>query len=663
MSVIVLLSVFYLPPADAKSCLLHKKDCDVEIDVWGFIRPEVFAGKDFNFLNKNIPQDTIFYFRHTNDYFLDLIYGKETYGCPAVEFKTSVRNRAVWGSPSTIALTLPTTPRIAKIDAGEHNHAFPRLFFWMREVWVKLSLSELLNMDLSCDHSFTLGAFSFELGRGIALGAAYAIGQGPLGFYSDAMIDQFAFGFKYSGGFLKDVLTYDIYGALLQSRSNSFSETNRPVLANEIGHRDHPARGFGKDSYLIAGRLNWTVCDSDELGTLAFEPYAFYNDDPEQKIEFQADATSRLYSLGFAGEYIKGPFECGFDTAFNLGHQTVLPWDRNNIVIENYNGQLVAVNNHVKIANDNAFPQYNGLKAPNVPGSDAQKAIDAQNAPVAPLGNASLNGQLIPGAQALASLGYVQGPLDLVNSKYRFRNTKINKYRGWMFVTDASYWVYKNNVQVAVTGGYASGDQDPNFKHEGHDFKGFVGLQEVYAGKRVKSVFLLGTVGKVRRPGAQPPEAPYADKDFTSGYSGFTNLAFFGAGTTWKPSFCSSESRVVINPNVFAYWAPHPGDKFDPVTGRNIIGVLAGKYMGTEVNAFLSYYPLESVKCFAIGSVFVPGQFFTDHRGKPFNAEEKKALEAWQKLNAGLENPNFDTLPNIGNNIGYTINIGVEFAF
>ena len=196
MSVIVLLSVFYLPPADAKSCLLHKKDCDVEIDVWGFIRPEVFAGKDFNFLNKNIPQDTIFYFRHTNDYFLDLIYGKETYGCPAVEFKTSVRNRAVWGSPSTIALTLPTTPRIAKIDAGEHNHAFPRLFFWMREVWVKLSLSELLNMDLSCDHSFTLGAFSFELGRGIALGAAYAIGQGPLGFYSDAMIDQFAFGLQ-----------------------------------------------------------------------------------------------------------------------------------------------------------------------------------------------------------------------------------------------------------------------------------------------------------------------------------------------------------------------------------------------------------------------------------------------------------------------------------
>ncbi len=658
MPLIALFSLFYLSEVDAKSCLLHKKDCDIEIDVWGFFRPEVFAGKNFNLLNKSIHQDTIFYFRHTNDYFLDLIYGKETYGCPAVEFKTSVRNRAVWGSPSTIALTLPTTPRIAKIDAGEHNHAFPRLFFWMREVWLKLSLSELLKMDLSCDHSFTLGAFSFELGRGIALGAAYAIGQGPLGFYSDAMIDQFAFGFKYSGGFLKDVLTYDIYGALLQSRSNSFSETNRPILANEIGHRDHPARGFGKDNYLIAGRLNWTVCNSDEYGTLAFEPYMLYNNDPEQKVEFQADAKSQLCTLGFAGEYVKGPFECGFDAAFNRGHQTVLPWDRNQIVLENFNGMIVGVNNHVKIENDNEFPQYNGLKAPNVPGSNAQKAIDAQNAD----GNSNFNGQPVPGAQQLQGLGYAQGTLDLVNGKYRFRNRKVNGYQGWMFVADASYWVYKNNVQVAVTGGYASGDQDPNYHHNDHEFNGFIGLQEVYAGKRVKSVFLLGTVGKVRRPGTQP-ELPYADKDYTSGYSGFTNLAFFGAGTTWKPSFCSSESRVVINPNVFAYWAPHPGHKFNPFTGRNIKGLLAGKYMGTEVNAFLSYYPLESVKCFVIGSVFVPGQFFTDHRGKPFNTDEKKELDAWREKNPNPEKADFGTLPNIRDDIGYTINIGVEFAF
>ncbi len=81
---------------------LDKKRCDIEIDFWGIFKPEAFAGKNFTFLNNNVPEDVIFYFRHTNDYFLDLVYGKETFGYPVAEFKTSVRNRAVWGSPSML---------------------------------------------------------------------------------------------------------------------------------------------------------------------------------------------------------------------------------------------------------------------------------------------------------------------------------------------------------------------------------------------------------------------------------------------------------------------------------------------------------------------------------------------------------------------------------
>ena len=63
-----------------------------------------------------------------------------------------------------------------------------------------------LHLGFESNHSFTVGAFPFELGRGISLGAAYAIGPGPLGFYSDGMIDQFAFGFKFSGEIVPDVL-------------------------------------------------------------------------------------------------------------------------------------------------------------------------------------------------------------------------------------------------------------------------------------------------------------------------------------------------------------------------------------------------------------------------------------------------------------------------
>ncbi len=223
-----------------------------------------------------------------------------------------------------------------------------------------------------------------------------------------------------------------------------------------------------------------------------------------------------------------------------------------------------------------------------------------------------------------------------------------------MIVGDASYWICPNNLQIAVTAAYASGDKDPNHIVDNDRFDGFIGLQEVYSGKRVKSVFLLGTVGKVRRPGTQP-ELPLANKDFTSGYSGFTNLAFIGSGLTWKPTVCR-EKRVVIQPNLFAYWSPHPGLKFNPITGKNIFEDPARKFMGVELNSFLSYYPFASLKCFAIGSVFFPGQYFTDHKGKPFDAEGRKALEIWQK-NQSLP------LPNSGDDIAYTINFGFEFAF
>ncbi len=204
-------------------------------------------------------------------------------------------------------------------------------------------------------------------------------------------------------------------------------------------------------------------------------------------------------------------------------------------------------------------------------------------------------------------------------------------------VADASYWVYRKTLQVAVTGCYASGDQDPNFEVMDGDFKGFIGLQEVYAGKRVKNVFFLGTVGKVKRPGTVP-ENPVANKDYAMAHSGFTNLAFVGSGLTWNPE---CETRFVFNPNAFAYWEPSPGLKYDAVLGQNSTQE-ASKFLGIELNAFLSYYPFDSLKCFAITSLFFPGQHFKDIKGKPLG-------------------PNL--FPSIGDDIAYTFNIGMEFAF
>jgi len=638
---------------ESKQCLLVKKDCDVEIDFWGFFKPELFYGQNFTLLNNNNPNDKSFYFRHTNDFFLDLNYGRETYGYSVIQFKSSVRNRAIWGSPTSIAKTLPRRAPFLDAVTEEHEHEFPRLFFWMREAWLKVELGEFLRLGFENNHWFTVGAFPFELGRGIALGSAYAVGPGPLGFYSDAMIDQFAFGLKLSGEFVADVLSYDIYGAILQSKSFSLAETSKPVLKNEIGRRDNPARGFGKDNYVVAARLIWNAFKNDTWGLLTFEPYVMFNQDPEQRVEFFADSSSKLGTYGLAGEYVGKRLEFGFDAAVNMGHQAVFAWDRNQTRVENFQGQVVVVNDNVLM--DSTDTTINGKKALHVPKSNAQKVINQSAATASgQKGNADQNGQLIPGGNLPGGLGFITSPLQLQNSEKRFRDRYRNTYHGYMVVGDAAYWIYPTEFQVAITAGIASGDRDPNDEVKDGTYDGFIGLQEVYAGKRVKSVFLLGTVGKVKRPGTAP-ENPLAAHDFATSTSGFTNLILFGSGCTWKPAWCTT--RLVINPNIFAYWEDVPGPKFDPFTAKDL-PTQSSPFLGIELNTFISYYPIDSLKCFAIGSVFFPGAHFRDIKGKPLDDAQKRLLERLDRkgLNANL-------IPNIGDNIAYTINFGMEFAF
>ena len=67
---------------------------------------------------------------------------------------------------------------------------------------------------------------------------------------------------------------------------------------------------------------------------------------------------------GIAGEFEFGTnFECGFDTAFNFGHQTVFGWDRNAIKLENRDGAAVIVNSQVRPSPHQARLQRSKISA------------------------------------------------------------------------------------------------------------------------------------------------------------------------------------------------------------------------------------------------------------------------------------------------------------
>ena len=622
---------------------LRDLDADMKVAFWGNSKFETFGASCANLLNNNIGYDEFFYNRHTIDWNSLITFGERDYGYPVAELKLTFRNKVNWADQSSGSQTSDSITKTLDAFNKSHNHFLPRLFPWMREASLEFSLGDALGLSVENTHTFKLGAFPFELGRGIALGSAYAVGPYILGFYADGTVDQFAFGAKFTGDLLANKLSYDFYGAVLQNKSTSFSQTGEKIFAQEYGHQTDSQRGFGKVNYLVAGRTIWTVFETPKNDKLTFEPYWLYNNDPEQKLEFVGDAKSHLGTIGFASEFVAGNFECGFDSAINFGYQAIKGWDRNQIELRNINGQVILVNNKVV--------DQNGNNIVFVPKSNAQKIIN--NA----VQSSDENGQFI--GQVPGGVGIMPGPLSLFNGPNRFRGRQdpayFNTYKGLMWVGDAAYSFYNKQLQVAFTAGLATGTNvDPNNIPLDTDFNGFLGLQETYSGKRVKSVFLLGGAGRLRRP-VSGPDDDQAPNQFGQGISGFSNLGLVGAGFTWKPK--TTTSRFTINPNVLAYWEYAPSRKFDAKT-QTQLEEQSRPFLGTEVDLIMNWFILDNLKMFSAGSVFFPGGHYTDIKGRPLDAEQRALLNR-------LNDVGFDpgNIPNQGDSIAFTFNVGLDLSF
>ncbi|HSC24689.1 MAG TPA: hypothetical protein VLB80_00530 [Candidatus Babeliales bacterium] len=605
----------------------------------GVYKPESFFGKNINWLNNDNDFDKMYVSKHVLDLNFDLKYGSKTYGNSIAEFLFQLRNKGVWGNSESIASTNFSDIKVLDAIKGTHKHGFPRHIFWIRQLWLQFNINQAVSLPFKNIHTFTIGSFPFQLGRGIALGDAYAVGPEILGFYADSVVDQYAFGAKFSGEIFPKIVSYDLYTAILQNNSGSLADTEKTVLAQEFGGITNPQRGFGKVNYIVAGRFNWNVFDNAWLGRLSLEPYGLYNNDPEQKIEFPSDASSKLGTVGLASEFYGKRFECGFDYAVNLGQQRVKGWDRN-ILKENNRGGVVT------LVNDNVTANYTNLRgeqiselAPYVPGSDAQKIINTT------FRNESQNSQEIG---QVTSLGYLTdittGPIVLKNSKGRFGNPYTNTYRGWMFVADAAYSFCEKDLLLAAAAGVASGDDNPNFETKDGTYDGMITLQETYSGKRVRSNYLLGGAGRLKRllstPAASDVQAPSTK---AQAVSGFTNLIYCGTSLKWKPK--SWKKPFEINPNVLAFWQERQ------------IGN-ARTFLGVETALFMNYSLLKDLKIFWVSSIFFPGSHYKDRMGTPVLTDEERAF-------ANNENPTAiqDRIAGLGNNVAYTFNMGLIYTF
>lgn len=623
-----------------------------EVRSWVKLRiPEVFYGQNLNLLNNNNPTDRVFYARHVLDLNTEYHFFNAARDHDILFAKINIRNKSVWGDPESIASTTVSDVKINNSVVGPHKHGIPLLIFWMREFWIQISLSEFLHVPFLGYHTLTFGSFPFQVGRGIALGASYKVDPTDLGYYAEAAVDQYAFGGKLSGVIFQECLMYDLYAAFIDNRSVKFSQNNERIRGQQFGHRNFQARGFGVIDYIVAGRFKFTAFARPGVN-ISFEPYAIYNHNPEQKIEFLSDAVSDLTTVGLASESEVGNFEWGFDTAFNMGRQHVRGWDTNFIKIERRNGLLAEVNTKVRQVPPGE-PVPNCLANPHAC-KKVPLALDvSQNQAVIDTSEQS-SGQncLVIGENSLGTL---------VNDCTRFVDPYFNTYGGSMFVFDVGYNIRYCNLKVAAAYGFASGDKNPNRDHEqlgdnqiDGDYMGFLGLQETYSGTRVRSAFLLSGRGNVPRIIGFPSDS--ASSPGASLVSRFTNVIFTGVSCTWKPQW--SIDKWNINPNILAYWQDVSPGLFDKIAHRSIQHKFANPFLGVELNVFVESEPIDGLKFFGVCSVFLPGTFYKDVKGRPLDRAQRTFID--NQNVTGIINT---WVPLLGDDAAYFANAGCEYKF
>jgi hypothetical protein len=597
-----------------------------QFSINGLLKPESGYAKNANLINSD-EADTTWFVGNTTDIVFN-IQDRKGY----IETKIGTRNKFKAGDPKATSSTSKEATRVVDSLQEPHSHASGKLFFWAREIWMRWNLGNIFNMPFTGDQYFTIGLFPFQVGRGIALGDVFAAGSELLGFYSETYVDQYAFGMLFSGDIWSDWITYALYAGLLKNKNGNFKDIQEKVYTSRYGHRDMPQRGFGDINYVIAGYFDIYALHDDVYGSMRLQPYWVFNQDGGQKVEFQNDATSILGTIGLEGEYLQKYFEFGFEMAFNAGKQAVHGWDRNAITLISNEGRISQVNSHV-IAET-------GDKVPYVKDSAAQKAIikvpQTENS----------NGERIPGD--FIQIGYLENPTGIIkNGEERFRDGYCTIFNGWMILADTSFWVIEKDLRLSFTAGVASGDVNPNYTTKDGNYQGFIGLQEAYSGKRVKFAF---PTSKIERPIANPINVP-EDNVLTNTLSGFTNLIFVGTGIAWSP--VEWENPIKINPNVIAYWQQHSVPKIEPLVPTTTnTGPQANPFLGVEMNLFVDYNIVKNLKIFGVMSVFIPGTFYSDIKGRRASYEQ-----------AILETLDADSIPKYGNDAAFTLNIGLEYRF
>lgn len=602
-------------PSATKIDAFHACYKDMILKFGGKCTEEMFNAANLGWLNNNIINDNSFYMRATGDFFMDVSYGK--YEKPRILFHNTIRLRYKWGSGTDTRIDGETLPFIDSVIQSRGS-TINRHILWNRELWIKFAIGDL---ESPRENFFEIGAFPYEVGRGISFGAGYKF-AGFLGFTPSFSIDQFAPGCLIHINPLPEKLFFDGYLTLLENHNTSYKGNNAKVRLHEIDS-SYPFRGPGRQSYAAVIKSFWQIFKEKE-NAISCEPYVIYFQSLDQKLEYLHDVDSFVttYGLAVEGEYKKCNW--GFEAAFNQGNILIKAIDRNVVKFaRNSDGGAnteFLVEQYTKVFNQDPATVDKPTLAPV---TNENKTIVAAGQKLV----ANNGKEIAPGS-------------GLYNAYDRFRPKQNQILDGYMFLADCSYQAIDDVLNISLGTGYASGDlslqQNANTMSQeallNQKYSGFITLQSVYSGTRLRHLVIFNE--GVPRFDVQNPNGVFPRQNITPPVADsqveFTNIAFAGTRIELQVPFWK-KYKAVVAPNIIGYWCP--------VTPVTKCGTQARNYMGTELTTEISAQFYGQFKLYSYVGILFPGSYYTDMCGTLYNDEKT------------------------GNSIGYIGNFGVSFAF
>ena len=588
--------------------------------------------------------------------------------------KASIRTKNIVGNTSNPSL-LKSKPIKIGIGRTESEVTFePKyLMAWFRELWLKYIYNEKYNSSVA------IGYKPKQIGYGIALGnGGDKLGRFIPGLDRYQDIDQFRLGIELTGDF-SDKLGYDAYLGVIDNKCTRFLDTAQISQFQNLETTKNHNRPY-RDEFTnnLVGSLQLTFRPSSKHSDVTVKPYLVLNRDGEQQVEYLGDASSMLGILGCETNIKKGQLNFRMESGLNLGYQKVKAWDRDIVYFASSPYHLYMFQDfgdpgtpHWRVAERTPYPEELMLSKGN--GVVCRDSLDTG--------------------------------IRYKNAYDRFRRGYKNQYQGFFLVGEASYdYVYSDQATTTIgtLAGFITGDENPNddlemllarrldgtctdacpgcfedcwpnhcFKDHDKTYQGFTGVQQLFNGSVVKSVFMME---------AHKLNQPLSAHETMITYPILSNLAFLGIGATYKHR--AFDRIFDISGNGLLFCTPHREQKGfnygletffrlsscgEQETLRQFPNLLQdaetplSRFLGAELNGSISLQFDPNLKFFCQAAVFLPGLYYEDAQGKVIRLSEQFKLAESDFSGYELNPQKYRW--ELGNTCAILANVGFEYHF